>query len=188
MKKRYLTFALASVLACSLTLSSCIGSFRLTNSVLKWNNQVGSKFVNELVFFAFWILPVYEVTSLADILVINSIEFWSGKNPLTASTKVIETSDAKYLVDCDGTGYTVSNCATGEKIRLDFIEDTQSWAFNIDGELHPFMTFVDNTHVKMLTPSGDFRLVDLTEDGVMAYRQEVNAEKGLNNMPAFALL
>ena len=38
-----------------------------------------SKFVNELVFFAFWILPVYEVSGLADLLVLNSIEFWSGK-------------------------------------------------------------------------------------------------------------
>ncbi|MDE5925026.1 MAG: DUF3332 domain-containing protein, partial [Muribaculaceae bacterium] len=58
MKKRYLSVAVVAMVLSSMTLSSCIGSFRLTNSVLKWNNQVGSKFLNELVFFAFWVLPV----------------------------------------------------------------------------------------------------------------------------------
>lgn len=173
MKKGYLSMAIVLTVACSLTFSSCIGSFRLTNSVLKWNNQVGSKFLNELVFFAFWILPVYEVTSLADILVINSIEFWSGRNPLTASTKTVDTDHGRYLIACDGKGYTVTHQESGQSFRLDFLEEQQTWALNLDGELHPFMTFVDDTHVKMITPSGDFRNVDLSEEGVMAYQQEV---------------
>lgn len=171
MKKRYLFPAIVGALICSMTFSSCIGSFRLTNSVLKWNNQVGNKFLNEVVFFAFWILPVYEVTALADILVINSIEFWSGRNPLTSSTKVVDTDHGRYLIACDGKGYTVTNQSTGQAFRLDFLEESQTWALNVDGEMHPFMTFVDDTHVKMITPDGDFRLVELNEQGVMAYEQ-----------------
>ncbi len=81
MKKKYLTLAVATLLAGSM-LTSCIGSFSLTNKLLSWNHQVSNKFVNELVFFAFWIIPVYEVTALADVLVLNSIEFWSGSNPI----------------------------------------------------------------------------------------------------------
>lgn len=176
MKKRHISMAIVLTLACSITFSSCIGSFRLTHSVLKWNNQVGSKFLNEVVFFAFWILPVYEVTALADILVINSIEFWSGKNPLTASTKVVDTDHGRYLIACDGKGYTVTHQPDGESYRLDFIEESQTWALNVDGELHPFMTFVDDNRVKMITPSGDFRTVDLSEEGVMAYQQEIFGE------------
>ena len=58
MKKRILTRVLAIVLCGSmLTMTSCIGSFSLTNRLLGWNQHVGNKFVNELVFFAFWILP-----------------------------------------------------------------------------------------------------------------------------------
>ena len=72
MKKVYITAAMAALLLGSSTLTSCIGSFALTNRVLSWNKQVGSKFVNELVFFAFWVLPVYEVTSIADLLVITA--------------------------------------------------------------------------------------------------------------------
>lgn len=173
MKKRYVSVAVICLVLSSLTLSSCIGSFRLTNSVLKWNNQVGSKFLNELVFFAFWVLPVYEVTSLADILVLNSIEFWSGKNPLSASTKVIDTDNGRYLVKCDGKGYTITNQNTAESYRLDFIEEEQTWTATINGETYPLMTFVDDTHVKMIAPDGCMRVVELTEQGVMAYEHEV---------------
>lgn len=38
-----------------------------------------------------------------------------------------------------------------------------------DGEQLPFMTFIDDSHVKMLTPDGDFMPVELSESGVMAY-------------------
>jgi hypothetical protein len=33
------------------------------------------------------------------------------------------------------------------------------------------MTFVDDTHVNMITPSGDYQLVELSEAGLMAYSQ-----------------
>ncbi len=176
MKKRYLSVSIISMLLCSVSLSSCIGSFRLTSSVMKWNNQVGSKFLNEVVFFAFWVLPVYEVTALADLLVLNSIEFWSGRNPLTASTKIVTVDSDTYLIACDGKGYTVTSQTDGHSFRLDFIEDSATWALNVNGELHPFMTFVDDTHVRAITPDGDFRTVELSEAGVMAYSSEVTSE------------
>lgn len=183
MKKRYLSIALMSCVAGSMLFSSCIGSFGLTNNVLSWNRQVGSKFVNELVFFAFWVLPVYEVTCLADLLVLNSIEFWSGSNPIAASTTVIPTDHGRYLVDCDGKGYTITCETTGQSMRLDFDVDSQTWNYNDNGTLYPLMTFVDDNHVKMAMPDGDFRLVDLSEDGVLAYSEAV---RGMN--PALASL
>ena len=58
MKKTILTVALALTVMCGSVLStSCIGSFKLTNKLLTWNSKIDSKFVNELVFIAFWILP-----------------------------------------------------------------------------------------------------------------------------------
>lgn len=173
--KKFKISVVAVLLACgSMLFSSCIGSFSLTNSVLKWNNSVGAKAVNELVFVAFWILPVYEVTAIADLLILNSIEFWTGDNPLSASTKVIDTEQGRYLVACDGKGYTVTHEATGREMRLDFEAETRTWSFNKDGESYPFMTFVDHTHVKMIMPDGDFLLVELSEAGVMAYQQAVS--------------
>ena len=90
MKKNKLNMVVAIALCVSLGLSSCIGSFKLTNKVLGWNEGVGNKFVNELVFIAFHIIPVYELTVVADILVLNSIEFWSGENLVSQSTKEVK--------------------------------------------------------------------------------------------------
>lgn len=168
---RKITITVIAALAGCFLFNSCIGSFALTNKVLDWNKQVGTKFVNELVFFAFWVLPVYEVTALSDLLIINSIEFWSGTNPVSASTKVIDTDHGRYLVKCDGKGYDVIDETTGQKVRLDFDQPTQTWSVDIDGQKMPFMTFVDDTHVKMITPSGDFKVVEANADGVLAYQQ-----------------
>lgn len=171
MKKKYLSVALVLTIATSLLSTSCIGSFSLTNKLLAWNEQVGSKFVNELVFFAFWILPVYEVSALADLLVLNSIEFWSGNNPVARGTKVIDGEDGRYLVECDGKGYTITSENDKSVVRLDFEESDNSWSVNYDGVSHKFMTFIDDTHVKMITPEGDFQVVELSQAGVYAYQQ-----------------
>ena len=47
MKKKSLTLAVAATLAASMTFSSCIGSFGLTNKLLSWNQSINSKFVND---------------------------------------------------------------------------------------------------------------------------------------------
>lgn len=173
MKKIRIAVSALLLAGTSLVFTSCIGSFSLTNKLLSWNRQVGPKFVNELVFFAFWVLPVYEISALADVLVLNSIEFWSGDNPLTASTKAVDTEHGRYLIACDGKGYTVTHETTGESVRLDFEKETSTWSYKLaDGESVPFMTFIDDSHVKMITPSGDFKEVELSEQGVMAYRAE----------------
>lgn len=150
-------------------MTSCIGSFSLTNKLLTWNQQVGNKFVNELVFFAFWILPVYEVSALADIIVINSIEFWSGNNPMACGRSVIDGKDGRYLVDCDGKGYTITSETDGNVVRLDFTEEDRSWSVTVDEETYPLMTFVDDMHVKLPTADGKGKIVEVSADGVMAY-------------------
>ena len=163
MKKRYLSVALVVALAGSMVMTSCIGSFSLTNKLLSWNRQVGNKFVNELVFFAFWIIPVYEVSALADVLVINSIEFWSGTNPVAKGKKVVDGHDGRYLVECDGTGYTI-----------DF--DAQTWSVDAGQGAMPFMTFVDDNHVSMPAADGTMQTIELSQAGVMAYSQAASSQ------------
>ena len=171
MKKNVLTVAVICTLCGALTLPSCIGSFTLTNKLLSWNNQIGEKFVNELVFFAFWILPVYEVSALADILVLNSIEFWSGSNPVAKGTKVIDGNDGKYLVKCDGKGYTIKSVNDGSVVRLDFNDDDKSWSYSIPGgEKHTIFTFVDDTNISLPAPDGTTTTVEISDAGLYAYQ------------------
>ena len=69
-------FATKSIVALTLgavTMSSCIGSFGLTNKVLDWNKGLSScKVLNEFVFLL--ISPAYAVCSIADLFVLNTIE------------------------------------------------------------------------------------------------------------------
>ncbi|MBO4945421.1 MAG: DUF3332 domain-containing protein [Muribaculaceae bacterium] len=176
MKKKIVR--VASILAMAALLlgqSSCIGSFSLTNKLLAWNRNIDTKFVNELVFFAFWIVPVYEVSALADILVLNSIEFWSGNNPVASGTRTIKGEDGqKYLVEADENGYTITGESDKQVVRLDFDKETRSWEYTVnEGETRTLMTFVDDTHVSMPTPDGQSMVVELSKAGVMAYQQAV---------------
>lgn len=170
MKKNKISVAALLMAGGSLLFSSCIGSFSLTNSVISWNKEIGHKFVNELVFVAFWILPVYEVTALADLLVLNSIEFWTGDNPLEASTKIIDTDHGRYLVICDGTGYTIKLENSDLETRINFDIETETWSLEHDGVSYPFMTYLDENHVKMITPEGDMSIIELSSVGLQAYK------------------
>ena len=100
MKTRYS----AAVIALALAMSGCLGPFQLTKKVLKWNGEVGSgkqaKWVNEGVFLVLVVLPVYEATLLVDGIVLNSIEFWGGKNPMNAKNiKSIQTGDEQAVLN-----------------------------------------------------------------------------------------
>lgn len=175
MKRHFFTAAIIAI-AMSLTTSSCIGSFKMYNSLMSWNKQVGNKFVNELVFIAFWILPAYEISFLADVVVLNSIEFWSGNNPVAKGTKVIDGQDGRYLVECDGKGYTITSENDGSVVRLDFDSADKSWSVEADGKSVKLMSFVDDTHVNMLDANGDYRLIELSDAGVLAYQEIVSGQ------------
>lgn len=83
--KKIKSFILTAMLIGTLLFQTgCIGSFQLTNNLYDWNTtQINGEWGQEVVFLAFLIIPVYEVCLLADGLVLNSIEFWTGDNPLT---------------------------------------------------------------------------------------------------------
>ncbi|MCC8112861.1 MAG: DUF3332 domain-containing protein [Bacteroidales bacterium] len=177
--KKFFIGALAIGMIASMSLQSCIGSFSLTHKLLNWNEGINSKFVNELVFFAFWILPVYEVSALADLLVINSIEFWSGSSPVTAESKIIDGQDGKYLCERDANGYTITSLNDGSVTRLNFHEEEQTWTVVVGEEMDelPLLTFVDETHVKVPVSATEMRVVDLaSEQALYAYQAEVTAQ------------
>lgn len=173
MKKNKLNVALAITLAATLCFSSCIGSFRLTNKVLGWNENLGNKFVNELVFIAFHIIPVYELTTLADLIVLNSIEFWSGSNIIAqSSTQEIQGENGDiYLVKSDKDGYTITNTADNSTIGFVFDSNDNSWSVSANGETTKFMTFVDENHVQLPGIDGNDMIIELSQAGVMAYQE-----------------
>lgn len=66
-----------------LGLGGCWGSFNLTGRVYDWNGSFGSKWASWAVFLVFIIIPVYGTLLFIDAVVLNTIEFFSGKNPVS---------------------------------------------------------------------------------------------------------
>lgn len=175
MKHKKFLFSTVLLLISAFSFQSCIGSFSLTNKVLSWNKNVNNKFVNELVFFAFWVLPVYEVTAVADLLVINSIEFWSGNKPLEANNKIIETEHGNYQILADNNGYKVST-PNGDLMSFYFDVKTQTWSFSKnDNEKKDFLKFTGDNQVKMINKEGQFIDVELSQQGVLEYSSSLMA-------------
>ena len=73
----------AVLVALGLLASGCYGPFNLTRRLYNWNGQAGTtKWEREFVFILLAWLPVYGLTALGDAVVFNSMEFWTGKNPV----------------------------------------------------------------------------------------------------------
>ena len=134
--KRSKTLVVCAMLGGSIMFSSCIGSFGLWNNLKDWNQGVSNKFVNELIFVAFHIVPVYEIAYLADVLVLNSIEFWSGSNP-TASigeVKEVKGENGEYLVKTNTDGYTITKKGEEKSVDLVYNKDNNTWNAVADGQ------------------------------------------------------
>jgi hypothetical protein len=63
----------------------------LTRNVYHWNSgikgsgEVNDKWMKEFVFFGMIVVPVYMFSALLDAFIFNSIQFWSGDNPVKVS-------------------------------------------------------------------------------------------------------
>jgi hypothetical protein len=104
MKRRNLrTTAIVMVMIVSFISTGCLGRFAAFNKLSAWNQKVtNDKFLNEIIFLAFNIIPVYGVALLADAVVFNSLEFWGEKNPMMSEgthQKVVESGDLKVVQD-----------------------------------------------------------------------------------------
>ena len=145
MKKTFKLTAL--LLAATIMFSSCIGSFQLTNKVFKINNSIGDKWVNELVFAACCILPVYEITLFFDAVVFNTIEFWSGKKVLAnvGEKKVVKNSEGKNVeITAMENGYNLTDGVSS--MNLVFDEETQIWSAEYNNQTTQLMKFVDENN------------------------------------------
>ena len=177
MRKKSFTMLVAAMVGGSVLFSSCIGSFGLSNKLLAWNNSIDNKFVNELVFVVFWILPVYEVSMLADILVINSIEFWSGSNPVAdvGKTQTIEGKDGIYTVETKADGYHIEKQGEESAVDLVYDEADRNWSVKGENESAKLLKFTDEDEVVMYLPNGEEMNVELSQAGVLAFQQAVNS-------------
>lgn len=80
----------------SVALSGCVGSNAVTGYVMNFNlkavdNRYARGGLNMLL------APVYGLSVAADYVIFNSLEFWTGSNPLTGAPHIFDTKTDTYL-------------------------------------------------------------------------------------------
>ena len=173
MKRSRLTLVAACVFSGTILFSSCVGSFGLFNRLSSWNQGVGNKFVNELVFLAMNIVPVYPVAYLADALVINSIEFWSGSNPMAnvGDVKKVKGENGNYLVETLENGYSISKEGEKTSMELFYNKESNTWNVAADGSSAELLKMNNDGTAEMTLPNGEKMTVTLDARGLTAAQQ-----------------
>ena len=153
MKKISLKVAVC-FLAANFLFSSCfVGKYALWNKYINWqNNMTSSKFVNAIV--GFFLVPIVGgICQFVDVLVLNTIEFWSGNNPMASNI-----GKTQQVMGQDGRYYAVTTLKNGYEVNGVVKE---LFRFNGDGTIQANV-------------NGESRNFTLNEAGVYDARMAVN--------------
>ena len=162
------------LLAGSFLTTSCIGSFSLFNKYEKWQcNMTDNKYVNGIV--GLILQPIVgSVCILVDSLVLNTIEFWSGENPMQANqVTTVKGQDGRfYAVKTLKNGYEVKS-PSGE-VTL-FIHDTKtdSWSMSQNGIVKEIIRFNADGTIQATMQNGEKLTVTNDEAGFEQVRAAV---------------
>mgnify|MGYP002627221999 CR=1 FL=1 len=179
MKKNYFKVA-TCLLVCSCLLSSCmVGSWSLFNKYAEWQtNMTDNKYVNAVVGLVLGAV-CYPVCSLVDALVINTMEFWSGSNPLASNigkTQNVVGQDGRiYAVKTLKNGYEVKS-PTGELTLFTYNKKDNSWSMSQNGITKEVFRFNEDGKSIKVEMNGESRDFTLNEQGVRDAEYAVNGE------------
>jgi hypothetical protein len=142
---------------CALAASGCFGKFGATNALYDWNTEVSdNKWLRWLVFLVLAILPVYGLFILADVLVLNTIEFFTDDNPVSGGHVKRELPDGHSVTstrtqDPDVVRHEVRK--DGKLIRVAYVKRTGDELWLLDEQRRPL------SRVRRL-PDGSVELID----------------------------
>jgi hypothetical protein len=80
-KLKFIALFTASIISFGI-FSGCYGGYVAFKKVHQWNGTLGSKWVKSIVHILLWVVPVYPVCLAVDFFILNTLEFWTGSNPL----------------------------------------------------------------------------------------------------------
>ncbi len=133
LKKTVLALVAVSIMILA---TGCYGSFTLTKSVYKWNGKVtNDKFANSIVMWAMVIVPVYEFCAFVDFIVLNTVEFWTGSNPLTMNEgeqemQIVQSGDKTFEITASKNQFHIEQTAgqgIGQTVDLVYKTTEGAW-------------------------------------------------------------
>lgn len=158
------------LIACfGLVQTGCLGSFKLTNVTYQWNQTIGTKWINELVFVLF--IPVYSITLFIDGFILNAVDFWTVRPGLTMNEgeeKLISSDDGKkqYLLIKTHDGIRIKQtlgASAGQEANFSYNDENMTWYLKDQGEKIKLVQLIENesgNYVNIFKPDGSSVMVD----------------------------
>jgi len=128
----------------------CYGSFNLTKKVYNWNGSLGNKWVVEVVFLACYVVPVYGIAGFIDTVILNSIEFWTGSNPV--ASKVSSDDGTTVSFNQEKNEMTISYAGKSFTISR---EDGKSAVKDAEGKILAYAVSDANGNMNIVDVNGN---------------------------------
>lgn len=165
-------------LTATLLFNSCIGSFGLFNKLLSWNKGLtNSKFLNELLFIL--ISPGYAVAGVVDVFVLNTVEFWSGNNPVASNAgkteQVMGSDGVLYAVTTLEDGYKIAK-PDGDEVFFVYDKKDNSWSIKAENEEKKLVKINDDGTVDAILETGNVINVSQNAEGLDIVKSAVAGE------------
>jgi len=150
--------------------TGCIGSFGLTNKVYDFNNDLGDKFVNEIVFFGLLVVQAYTVTFIIDGIVLNSIEFWTGNKIISEN---YNGENIKFTKSENG--INIKNLSTSEELTiLNDSETNTVYALHNNEKINLIKYNQSNNTAILYLPNHQTKVINLNEQNLADIRNEIS--------------
>lgn len=176
---------ICTALSSTILFTSCLGSFSAFNSLRDWNDGLTSnKFLDNLIFWALNIVPVYGLFFFGDVIIFNVMEFWTGSNPIAMNegeieTQIVEKNGNSYLLTATKNKMkieVIDGVDKGEQVDLVYAPEEQTWyAHKADGEIIKLSSFEDGFYIVYM-PNGEEVKIDPTatrEEGLALLNQNI---------------
>jgi hypothetical protein len=157
------------ILVLLVNLAGCYGSFSLTRKLYTWNGSFGDKWINTVVFWILLILPAYEATSFIDFVVLNTVEFWTGSNPLAMQDgmkdiKYVSNSGKTYRVELTKNQIKIVETIgpeQGKFLILNYSPTNGNWSM-FDGKNTTDIAAINKDKLSLFFPNGDVKDIQLS--------------------------
>ena len=167
---------LALVIATTLLsqLQGCYGNFAMTRKLYQFNGTIKDKYLRSLATFVMVACQVYTVVGVLDFAVFNTVQFWTGTNPVALKPGEKETQ----MVEWKGKTYQLiatQNCLEikpmngnlqGPSVYLKYAVEKKTWSAETTTSKQKLIEILDTSGqvANLIYPDGHKETVTLAVD------------------------
>jgi hypothetical protein len=111
----------------------CYGGFPLTGKIYRFNGDISRhKVVQTVTFWVLVIIPVYEIGMLADAVIFNLVEFWTGEQLLAVGPTTDSNGNTVCLTpSADGRQAVLTVSRDGKVLAQEFFVKVSDTTFEV---------------------------------------------------------